>query len=161
MGGITLSRFWLNNCKVVIGQDYVKPFPTRQSFGVLTNNDSDNLSVVISEWKYYHLLTNDWMAQSSRCGNWTGNFPVHISSSSSSCRAISTHSPDHLSPLLPIVQRFWLVRRATSCILIELLYVGSSWSPYFWSATWVGTVGEHHLWPRPCFSSSVLHVWFV
>ena len=24
-----------------------------------------------------------------------------------------------------------------------------------------GSIGEHHLWARPCFSSSVLHVWFV
>ena len=23
-----------------------------------------------------------------------------------------------------------------------------------------GSIGEHHLWSRPCFSSSVLHVWF-
>ena len=24
-----------------------------------------------------------------------------------------------------------------------------------------GSIGEHHVWARPCFSSSVLHVWFV
>ena len=24
-----------------------------------------------------------------------------------------------------------------------------------------GPIGVHHLWARPCFSSSVLHVWFV
>ena len=24
-----------------------------------------------------------------------------------------------------------------------------------------GSIGEHHLWARPCISSSVLHVWFV
>ena len=24
-----------------------------------------------------------------------------------------------------------------------------------------GSIGEHPLWARPCFSSSVLHVWFV
>ena len=24
-----------------------------------------------------------------------------------------------------------------------------------------GSIGVHHLWARPCFSSSVLHVWFV
>ena len=24
-----------------------------------------------------------------------------------------------------------------------------------------GTIGEHHLWARPCFSSNVLHVWFI
>ena len=24
-----------------------------------------------------------------------------------------------------------------------------------------GSIGVHHLWARPCFSNSVLHVWFV
>ena len=23
------------------------------------------------------------------------------------------------------------------------------------------STGEHHLWARPCFSSSILHIWFV
>ena len=54
--------------------------------------------------------------------------------SSSSCRAISTDIPDPLSPLLPIVHRFWQVRRATNRILTELLYVGSSWPPCFCTA---------------------------
>ena len=44
----------------------------------------------------------------------------------SSCRAASTDIPDPLSPLLPFVHRFWPVLRATSRILTELLYVGSS-----------------------------------
>ena len=35
------------------------------------------------------------------------------SSSSSSCRAASTDIPDPLSPLLPIIHRFWQVFRAT------------------------------------------------
>ena len=39
--------------------------------------------------------------------------------------------PDTLSLLLPIVLCFWQVLRATSRILTELLYVGSSWSPCF------------------------------
>ena len=26
---------------------------------------------------------------------------------------------------------------------------------------YAGSIGVHHLWARPCFSSSVLHVWFV
>ena len=38
--------------------------------------------------------------------------------SSSSCRAAGTDIPDLLSPLLPIVHRFWQVFRATSRILI-------------------------------------------
>ena len=52
-------------------------------------------------------------------------------SSSSSCRAASMDIPDPLSPLLPIVHRFWQVFRATSLILTQLLYVGSSWSSCF------------------------------
>ena len=55
----------------------------------------------------------------------------------SSCRTASTDIPDPLPPLLPIVHRFWQVLRATSRIVTELLYVGSSWSscfcsPYEW-----------------------------
>ena len=61
-----------------------------------------------------------------------------MKSSSSSCRATGTDIPDPLSPLLPIVHRFWQVLRTTSRILTELLYVGSSWSPYFYSAMWGG-----------------------
>ena len=57
-----------------------------------------------------------------------------IKMSSSLCRAASTDIPDPLSPLLPIVHRFWLVFRATSVILTELLYVGSSWPSRFCSA---------------------------
>ena len=82
-------------------------------------------------------------------------------SSSSSCRAASTDIPDPLSPLLPIVHCFWLVFRATSCILTELLYVCSTWPSCFCSAIWGGSIGVHHLWARPCFSSSVLHVWSI
>ena len=54
--------------------------------------------------------------------------------SSSSCLAISTDIPDPLLPLLPIVHRFQLVLRTTSCIYTELLCVGSSWSPCLCSA---------------------------
>ena len=58
------------------------------------------------------------------------------SSSSSSCHAASIDIPDPLSPLLPIVHRFWKIFRSTSCILTELLYVCSSWPSYFCSAIW-------------------------
>ena len=53
------------------------------------------------------------------------------SSSSSSCRAASTDIPDPLSPLLPIIHRLRQVFRVTSCVLTELLYVGSCWSSCF------------------------------
>ena len=55
----------------------------------------------------------------------------HHQSSSSSCRATSTNIHDPLSPLLPMVHRFWQVLRATSRILKEQLYVGSSGWPAF------------------------------
>ena len=51
--------------------------------------------------------------------------------SSSSCRAASTDIPDPFSPPLSIVHCFRQVLRATSRILTELLYVGSSWSSRF------------------------------
>ena len=35
--------------------------------------------------------------------------------------------------------------------LVVLLLLAHMWGP----------IGVHHLWARPCFSSSVLHVWFV
>ena len=54
--------------------------------------------------------------------------------SSSSCRAASTDIPDPLTPLLSIVYCLWLVFRATSRILTELLYVCSSWPSCFCSA---------------------------
>ena len=81
----------------------------------------------------------------------------YSSSSSSSCRAASTDIPDTLSPLLPIIHCLRLVFRATSLLyvcmfeLIVLLLLGHM----------RGSIEVHHLWARPCFSCSVLHVWFV
>ena len=78
-----------------------------------------------------------------------------LSSSSSSCRAISTDILDPLSPHLPIVHCFWQTPRATIpyrhraavCwfeldILPLLVHVK-------------GSAGAIHLWARPYFSSSV------
>ena len=67
------------------------------------------------------------------CDSWP-----KLATSSSSCRAISTDISDPLSPPLPIVHCFRQVLRATRRILIELLQVGSSWSPWLWSAMWRG-----------------------
>ena len=55
----------------------------------------------------------------------------HISSSSSSCRTISTDIPDPLSSPLPIVHCFRKVLRATSRIGTELLYVFRACRPVF------------------------------
>ena len=43
-----------------------------------------------------------------------------------------------LSPLHPIVHRFWQILRTTSRILTELLYEGLSWSPCLCSTMWGG-----------------------
>ena len=56
----------------------------------------------------------------------------------SSCRAISTDIPDPLLPSLSIVHHFRQVLRFTHRILTELLYVGSSWSPWFCSVMRTG-----------------------
>ena len=53
-------------------------------------------------------------------------------SSSSSCRPTSTDIPDFLSPLLPIIHRFWQVFRATSRILAQLLYVRAGLPAFAW-----------------------------
>ena len=63
------------------------------------------------------------------------SYNVSSSSSSSSCRAISTDIPDPLSPHLHC---FWQIFRATSRIGTELLYVGSSWTSSHCSSMWRG-----------------------
>ena len=83
---------------------------------------------------------------------------INKSSSSLSCRAASTDIPDPLSPRLPIIHRLRLVfipypHIAAVCIfeLVVLLLIGHM----------RGSTGARHLRSRPCFSSSVQHVWFV
>ena len=63
---------------------------------------------------------------------------VMLSSSSSSCRVISTDISDPFSPPFSIVHCFRQVFRATSRIGTELLYVGSSWSSFLCSSMWRG-----------------------
>ena len=66
--------------------------------------------------------TGTWRLANKRT---SGDHPIIISSS---CAA-STDITDPLSPLFPIFHRFRHVLGATSRILTELLYVGSSRSP--------------------------------
>ena len=83
------------------------------------------------------------------------------SSSSASCRA-SKHehpwpsvatSPYHSSPLAGLQGYTQYPHIADVCMfeLVVLLLLSHM----------RGSIGVHHLWARPCFSSSVLHVWFV
>ena len=62
----------------------------------------------------------------------------YISSSSSSCRAISRDITDPLLLPLPIVPRFRQVLWVISHIYTELMYVCSSWSPCLCSDMWRG-----------------------
>ena len=64
------------------------------------------------------------------------NIKRYISSSSSSCRAISTDISDPLSPPFFTVHCFRLVFRATTRIDTELLYVCSSWSSNLFLSMW-------------------------
>ena len=94
------------------------------SFTTILKNDTDYWNLLKRqeglEFAWYHITVL--------------NYLYYLESSSSSGRATSMDILDPLSPLLPIVHRFWLVLKATSHILTELLYVGSSWLPYFCSA---------------------------
>ena len=62
----------------------------------------------------------------------------------------------------PNVHRLRQVFRTTSRILTKLLYVCMFELVFLFllGHMW-GSIGVHHLWARPCFSSSVLHVWFI
>ena len=82
-------------------------------------------------------------------------------SSSSSCRAASTDipepslptSPYHSSPLANLQGYILYPHIAAVCMfdLVVLLLLGHM----------RGSIGVRHLWARPCFSSSVLRVWFI
>ena len=62
-------------------------------------------------------------------------------------------SPYRSSPLTGLQGHIPYSHIAAGCMfeLIVLLLPGHIW----------GSIGVHHLWARPCFSSSDLHVWFV
>ena len=62
-------------------------------------------------------------------------------------------SPYHSSPLAGLQGYVPYPHIAAVClfVLVVLLLLGHM----------RGSIGVHHLWARPCFSSSVLHVWFV
>ena len=62
-------------------------------------------------------------------------------------------SPYRSSPLAGLLDNIPYPHRAAVCMfeLVVQLLIGHMWR----------TMGVHHFWARPCFSSSVLHVWFV
>ena len=64
-----------------------------------------------------------------------------------------TTSPYYSSPLAGLQGYILCPHIAAVCKfeLVVLLLLGHMW----------GSIGVHHLWARPCFSRSVLRVWFV
>ena len=62
-------------------------------------------------------------------------------------------SPYRSSPLADLQGYILYPHIAAECIfwLVVQLLLGHMW----------GSIGVHHLWARPCFSSSVLRIWFV
>ena len=62
-------------------------------------------------------------------------------------------SPYRSSPLAGVQRYIPYPHIAAVCMfeLVVLLLPGHMW----------GSIGVHHLWACPCFSSSVLHVWFI
>ena len=62
-------------------------------------------------------------------------------------------SPYHPSPLAGLQGHISYPHIAAVCMfeLVVLLLLGHIWE----------SIGVHHLWALPCFSSSVPHVWFV
>ena len=62
-------------------------------------------------------------------------------------------SPYRSSPLADLQGYIPYPHTAAECmfVLVVLLFPGHMW----------GSIGVHHLWARPCLSSSVLHVGFV
>ena len=89
-------------------------------------------------------------------------FSWHISSSFLIIMSCGQHrypwpslatSPYHSSPLAGLQGYIPYPHRAAVYMfeLAILLLLGHMW----------GSIGVHYLWANPCFSSSVLHVWFV
>ena len=74
---------------------------------------------------------------------------------SSSCCAASTDFPDSLSlslsPFISIIPRFRMAFLTTSCVHTKLVIQNLNIHVK-------GSIGEHHLWVHPYFSSSVPHI---
>ena len=79
--------------------------------------------------------------------------------SSSSTRAYSMDFPDSLSPSVSIIHCSWQVFQITFCLhradVNKLLLVDQYWHDHESES-----IGEHHLWVCPFFSSNVLYVLF-
>ena len=72
------------------------------------------------------------------------------SSPSSSCCDASTDIPDPLA----VLQGYIPYPHIAAVCMFELVVL-------LWLGHIRGSIEVHHLWARPCFSSSILHIWFV
>ena len=73
----------------------------------------------------------------------------------------SSSRADPLSPPIFIVHRFRRVFLAVSCIVTELLNIGSSWSSLPLLVHVKGSTGVYSLWVCPYFFSSFPYIQFV
>ena len=80
---------------------------------------------------------------------------LHPVSSHSCCMYVRAGRPDFAWPYAGV---HWSRnslnmpgRKITRTRYLDMLLPGHMW----------GSIGVHHLWAHPCFSSSVLYVWFV
>ena len=141
--GATIPRYW--------GGHYSFPWIALQTF----DQYLIMLSVKRRDIEYHLFESLVWFKQ-----RLDQDLPDNWQRSSSSCRAASTDIPDPLSRLLPITSLLSSLQGyipyphiAAVCMfeLVVLLLVGHS----------RGSIGVHHWWVRPCFSSTVLRVCFV
>ena len=149
-----MSVFCIRRIKADIPRNQTKPnqIITRFSFSLVWTH---GISTLLD-----YLMPNPLIyMSSSSCHAAIKDFPDSLppsSSSSSSCRAASTVISDPLSPLLPLASLQGYIpypHIAAECMfeLVALLLPGHMRE----------SIGVHHLWARSCFSSNVLHVWFV
>ena len=127
------SRIWT---RVTVSISYDDNHNTTGMISVVTSGNTRSVTVIIMPNGHGDLISNSWMwlFASHEAPISLGMMMVIIIIIS--CRQHGYPWP--LSLLLPIVHRFWLVLRAISHILTELLYVSSSWSLCFTSVMYGG-----------------------
>ena len=133
-GGVSIVRIvFLSSCHRRPNSEINKP--------VRTWNDRVRLCFVFVYVLYYFC---DWSHH--------GIIMISCRQHGYPCPSLTT-SPYRASPLAGLQGYMPYPHRAVVCMfeLVVLLFLGYM----------KGSIGVHHLWARPCFSSSVLHVWFV
>ena len=155
----------------------------RKKKGIITaaSNSSDNIRTNKTnitrkqkweekqQYKYFKWLTDEILHDKIWTWLWKGNLVREIESLRRAAQnnviiimscdrhgypwpSLAT-SPYRSSTLVGLQGHIPYPHIAAECMfeLVVLLLPGHMWR----------SIGVHHLWARPCFSSSVLHVWFV